>query len=179
MKVCVKSMHNSMPICWWNLKETRETIPLSNFNFNSFFQSTLQIPSRISLRKKHHSWLLLIITRFTKTVCNCFPNFNRTKPPHILTHAGAFLRPILVAHDHRTIRPTTSSMIETFRPNFSFCDLIVTLLSLINRYYVLLYYILTAMDSWRIVSSEWKRLELLAVDPLSRAGIPTPLHHGH
>lgn len=92
---------------------------------------------------------------------------NETKPPHILTHAGAFLRPFLVAHDHRN--PCHWLAIEIFSD-------LLAIFAILSRSFNLTRYpiLFDAMNSRRIVSPEWKRLEL--PDPLSRAGIPTPLH---
>lgn len=79
--------------------------------------------SHISLKKfkrkgEYHSWLLSL-SQLSHT--NSFLNFNRTKPPHILTHAGAFLRAILVAHDHRN--PCHWLVIEIFSDRLSLCYL--------------------------------------------------------
>lgn len=46
-------------------------------------------------------YYLVLITHFTNCIRSEFLSEILTKPPHILTHAGAFLRAILVAHDHR------------------------------------------------------------------------------
>lgn len=46
---------------------------------------------------------LVLITHFTNCIRSEFLSEILTKPPHILTHAGAFLRAILVAHDHRNL----------------------------------------------------------------------------
>lgn len=95
---------------------------------------------------------LVIITHFTNCIRSEFLSEILTKPPHILTHAGAFLRAILVAHDHRN----PSHQLDD--PNFP--RSLITLLSrsLINAPRIILYF-----DGDEFLANRFARMETFRI----------------
>lgn len=73
----------------------------------------------------------------------------------------------------RSLSLTTIAIRATGSRIEIFSDLLATVI--LSRSLNLIPILLDAMNSRRIVSPEWKRFRI-TLDPLSRAGIPTPLH---